>query len=70
MSTPLKTCNQLSVKSLRKKCAARQREENTARRPAHQPVLREAVTLAGSAVCNPYQLCGGSMPSLGMRPSR
>jgi hypothetical protein len=28
-----------------------QREENTARRPAYQPVLSEAVTLAGSAVC-------------------
>jgi len=48
----------------------RQKEENTARRPAHQPVLSEAVTLAGSAVCSTYQLCGCSMPSLSVRPSR
>jgi len=59
-----------SVKSRRKKCAARQREENTARRPAHQPVRSEAVTLADSAVCSAYQLCGCSMPSLGVRPAR
>ena len=39
-------------------------------RPAHQPVLSEAVPLAGSAVCSTYQLCGCSMPSFGMRPSR
>ena len=32
--------------------------------------LSEAVTLTGSAVCSTYQLCGCSMPSLGVRPSR